>query len=496
MSTIAYFNPVKYNPIQVYAFSFSDQEMDCTPFPAREDISILSYIIHGILVPVLFGIGLMGNFVIVVLSNHPSLRKESAVFVYICGLAVTNAIILLCTVPTTLQQVEIFPANVTFSRPMAYADMVCYIFGTIGHHASLWLLVMLGFFTVYSWRHPFTSSRMSRNSTNRIVVFVSVLVCALIDFPRFLEVNVSEVMGHCFVGMSLWRFDVAEFSSRQLLAVAYPWLVTGLCHVMPLTLILVGAMLLWRDAGWRQLRDARVALRTTSDVDQRRLGLVKTIWIVLLVGFSLELPKLAVRIAEHVSGLTADHGRILYCAELVAHYLCLIQTSVGFFLYTIYCSDFRKALRRTFCCLCADEYYEPCACCSVSYRKNLKEIRKLDERQSGRKTAKHATSRRHRQNGNDWWRNPPRVVDPRRTYDSFDLYRNGSIYSTRSVTMTTTSGYPGGSVASIPQYDVIPDVRNNGNDAKTSLRDGSPSMCHVIDNGRVSRDTAEDHPWV
>jgi hypothetical protein len=386
---------------------------------------------------------------------------------------------------------------------MAYSDMVSYIFGNIGHHASLWLMVTMGFFKLYGARNPYEDSRLSRNSTNRIIVFVTVLVCILFNFPRFLEVSVRQVMGHCFVGLSLWDFEVTEFGSQEIFTVVYPWAITGFCHALPLALIMVATLLLWQHAGWQKLRKARIALHMTNDADERQLGLVKTVWVVLLVGFCLELPTLAVRVTGHLSGLKAKDNIIVYSVEVVASYLSLLHSSVNFIIYIIYCSDFRKALRRTFCCLCncSDEFYEPCACCSPTYRRHLKQVRVEEEEQKQSKAKKRAArSKKARSSKSRYepnWK-PPRMVNVERLYQSIDPDWNTSLFS---VSPTSRGSYvhpvyPNGIGLSAPAQKTMVEIQD-GVDVKPETEVPLPGHVGSVPNGQVSRDANNtEHPWV
>ena len=78
----------------------------CAPFPDRNPVPVVVYAADVVLVPVLFGLGLFGGLLSLVVLHRASLRKESAVYVYLAGLTVLDIVSLLTVVPQTIQVID------------------------------------------------------------------------------------------------------------------------------------------------------------------------------------------------------------------------------------------------------------------------------------------------------------------------------------------------------------------------------------------------------
>ena len=75
----------------------------CVPFPSRSPASATVWGVDMVLVPMVFGLGLCGGILSLMVLHRANLRKESAVYVYLAGLTVLDLITLLAVVPKTLQ---------------------------------------------------------------------------------------------------------------------------------------------------------------------------------------------------------------------------------------------------------------------------------------------------------------------------------------------------------------------------------------------------------
>ncbi len=92
----------------------------CITFPVRQTANPLFYTTNIVLSPILFGLGIMGNLLAVAVFNHSHLRRESPLYVYLSAISVVDTLTLLLLIPNSIQDMEVLPPNVTYSRMMAH----------------------------------------------------------------------------------------------------------------------------------------------------------------------------------------------------------------------------------------------------------------------------------------------------------------------------------------------------------------------------------------
>merc|ERR1712226_631670 len=91
---------------------------------------------------------------------------------------------------------------------------------------------------------PGRGSRMSRISISRVVVFLVFFVSALVNFPRFFQQTATEVIGHCFTGLSLWSWGLTDFGRSHISQEIIPWAVFGVSHALPFLVLSISLLVL------------------------------------------------------------------------------------------------------------------------------------------------------------------------------------------------------------------------------------------------------------
>ena len=262
------------------------------------------------------------------------------------------------------QDTEIADPEVTYSRWMAFLITKSYGISNITKHSATWIMVFLPIISLQCSRSPFRKDRWTKISTSRIVIFLIILFCTVIDFPRFLEVAVTRVEGHCFENMEIWDWKYTEFGSTNLFIVVFPLMIVIICFGIPFVLILIFTSMLWSHL--RSKPKQKKVLYTPKNPDQVIYQASSLVLIVVLVFSALQLPDAIVQIFVALYGLPFSLTPGFHEFAAVSRLLVLVRCSINFLLYCLLSSEFRKAFSRTFCCLCIkDEYYEPITCKTV-----------------------------------------------------------------------------------------------------------------------------------
>lgn len=393
----------------------------CTQYVLHPPTGVVFYLTDVALPPLVFGLGVAGNLLLLLVLNLRQLRRDSAVYVYLAAMAGVDLFALLCAVPPFVRDVELLPVPLAHSRPAASAIWVRRAVEPILRHSAAWyaaLAVIIRYATVGDATveadsdtsdrpsTPESSSRWTRISSSRIVAFVIFVACALLDFTRFFDAAVVPLVGHCFnPEWSLWAVNRTHF------AVTRP----GYAEIQPATSALAGgavplataalfAVILWltttgcsccrrrSDGCSKSLpivgKTRSACLHIPTNHDEREYQLTVTVVAIVIAAVCLDGPRAALDVAEafHFGGATANDvimtadsiayhreasvtATVLYYVELVSRCLSLMRCAVNFVIIATMQYDFRKTLRRSCCCCCQtsdDIYYEPVACCCRS----------------------------------------------------------------------------------------------------------------------------------
>ena len=340
---------------------------NCITFPVRQSSDALFYTTNIVLSPIVFGLGTMGNLLAVIVFSHGTLRKDNPLYVYLGAIATVHVFTLLLLIPSSIQDMEMFPPEVTYSKLMVYVTTYSHGLTQMLRQVATWILVFAVLVRYTNVRRLFEKPRWTRISASRIIVFVVFLFCMMVNFPRFFAVAVTEVEGHCFKDVTLWHFNYTDLGTHHVFATVYPWVVVSVGYAVPFSLIFIMAAMLLARVRISRLKATTLALHTPKDVDDNEVQISGMLLVVVAVFFALEIPDAACHLWFAIAGPTLRRTMEFYHFQLIAHFLGTLHCCVNFGIYILFSSDFRKICRRTFCCLCnaADEYTEPITCASV-----------------------------------------------------------------------------------------------------------------------------------
>ena len=339
----------------------------CVTFPVRQTTDVIFYVTNVVLIPLLFGIGLMGSLLGLIVFNHRYIRRESAVYVYLSGLSAMDLFTMLAIVPSAIRNMEVLPPEMTYSRLMTQVNIFAEGFEGVFRHSATWLMTIAVVVRCAGvCETPGEDSRLSRISVSRVVAFLVFLFCALVNFPKFFESAVVEVTGHCFTGLSLWDRKATDFGRSEIATFILPWAECAASYALPILILTICIIVLCFLTGWRELCRRPLILRHAPNADDREWQLTVALLTTASLYTLLEIPNVVCHCLLGVYGQTIhdnDHFNSIFA---VANCLSLVHVALNVIIFALNNADFRKALGRSCCCMCntTDEYYEPYVCCS------------------------------------------------------------------------------------------------------------------------------------
>jgi len=343
----------------------------CIEYQLHPRTGVLFYVTAVVLPPIVFGVGIAGNLLILVILSRRSMRRESAVYVYYTAVAAVDLMALFCAVPSCVRDIDVMPLSVAHSRSMAYVVWARRAVEPILRHTAGWLTATAAGVrcaTVRMGTADGSSAHWSQISASRVVAFIIFVACVLLDFTRFLDAAVVELTNHCFAGVRLWSHNVTALGRRRFYVELQPAASTLAGETLPIALLLLFALILFVGHLRCCRRTSSVALRTPADDDERDYQLSVTVSALSIALVVLDGPSAALGLTRvfYFRSSTATGSEDLYNLSLIARCLSLARCAVNCVVIAVVNYDFRKTTRRTFCCCCAsddDVYFEPVTCC-------------------------------------------------------------------------------------------------------------------------------------
>lgn len=228
----------------------------CVGFPLPTDSSDpVFFATEVLLLPFFLAVGLVGCPLLLLILNRRPMPTEDSINVYLSGLALSDLLLFCSSVPRFVRGVDALPPTVAFSRPMAYALLVGEGLGPACRHVAIWLTALTVAVRTFGVRFrsripprpspsssatPLTpSSEWTGVRVGRVVVLLVFLSGVLLNFTRFLDSEVVEVMtARCHDGeppASLWTQNATRLGLDATYRRVRPVVVCFLGHAIPLT---------------------------------------------------------------------------------------------------------------------------------------------------------------------------------------------------------------------------------------------------------------------
>ena len=351
----------------------------CIEYQLYPPTSVLFYITDVIIPPITFTVGIAGNLLMLIILSRRSMRRDSAMYVYYTAIAAVDLMALLSAMPSFVRHIDLVPVTVAHSRWMAYVAWTRRAVEPMLRHTAGWLTATAAGVRCATVRLETVSgspAQWMQISASRIVAFVIFVACVLLDFTRFLDAAVVELTDHCFADVRLWSHNVTSLGRRRFYVELQPAASTLVGETLPFGLSLLFALILFVGHLRCCRRTPSVALRTPLNNDERRYQLSVTVFALSTAFVILDGPSAALGLTRvfYFRSRNATGNGHLYRLSLVAGCLRLVRCAVNCIVVVIFNYDFRKTVRRTFCCCCPsvdDVYFEPVTCCPpLCYRRS------------------------------------------------------------------------------------------------------------------------------
>ena len=325
---------------------------NCSSLPSglRHTKETLFVITNIILVPILVSVGLVGNIFTLIVVNRRDMRKQSSVYVYLTGLAVSDTCILSLVLPLTLRDADLLPAKLVYSRAMVLYYVIQYCLTNIFKHTATWIMVTVAIIRHYGISQPLSSGRCMTVKTSRATVCVIFTCCVMLDAPRFYELDAYLLQNMCY-DTPIWVWGYSEFGRSENYYNVYPWVIVVLCFIIPFSCILVFNTLLLVNISASRIKGKAVV--RDHDYKRKETQTTAMLMTVIMVFFLLELPDSIGNVFLAIAGVPfASKSKRFSEFLLCANSLSLLHSSINFIFYSMISSEFRKGFQATFCRVC------------------------------------------------------------------------------------------------------------------------------------------------
>lgn len=284
-------------------------------------------------------------------------------YVYLTGRSVLDLLAILLIVPQWLRNMNLLSPSLAFSHKMAQYESLRPTLQVMVNHSLLWIMtltLLVRYLTLINHEHR---SCWTKISSSRIVVFLVVLMCAVINFAGFFEIRPVEYLEHCFKDMQIFGTTPTDFASSDLMISVYPWITVAFCFALPYAMLVICFLLLACKLQLRHLwRQRQELLDRAGSHDETVLSFIVIIISIVFITCDFPFAVLSVlhtltnTMYKALPGMTYA----LYAAEILSFLPC----AVTWLTFLLLSPDYRRTLGRVFCCLwlCGDEYYEPVKC--------------------------------------------------------------------------------------------------------------------------------------
>lgn len=301
----------------------------------------LQYYIEGIVAIVVILMGLVGNFLTVIVLTRPTMHSSTNIF--LTGLAIWDLMVLfstlfLITLPelSTAYRAEVWPYIVVYVYPIAL----------IAQTTTVWITVSFTVERYIAVCHPLRANSMCTTARARVVI-IAVSFCSLLfNICRWFEfeiVKTTEVQ-HGNITMSKTIFNNTDFgASETFRKVYYFYLYPFVMLIVPLSLLAILNTFLVHAV--KRSRKQQL----TMNVRQSRENNVTLMLVSVVVVFMIcQVPALVYNIAYSINEESV-HSFGWKVLSSMRNFLVTFNSAINFLLYCAFGQKFRCIFIRTFC---------------------------------------------------------------------------------------------------------------------------------------------------
>lgn len=301
----------------------------------------IKYCIEGIVAIIVIVLGLIGNFLTVIVLTRPTMHSSTNIF--LTGLAIWDMMVLfgslfLITLPEL--------SKWYFAEVLPYIVISIYPIALIAQTSTVWITVSFTVERYIAVCHPLRAATMCTTARARIVIIAVSICSVLFNICRWFEyrlISDTETTNEN-VTIHSTRFVETDFGNSVIFKKAY-YLYLYPCVMLIVPLSLLAILNTFLVHAVKRSRKQQI----TMNVRQSRENNVTLMLVSVVVVFMIcQVPALVYNIAYSVNetSVEAFAWKVL---SSIRNFLVTFNSAINFLLYCAFGQKFRVIFIRTFC---------------------------------------------------------------------------------------------------------------------------------------------------
>ena len=304
--------------------------------------SQMEYYLNGVVTICVILLGLVGNFLTVVVLTRKTMRSSTNCF--LTGLALWDMMVLVCTL--LLMTLSHFSSSY---RETVQPYIVVYIYplALVAQTSTVWITVSFTVERYIAVCHPLKAARMCSINRARIVIISVSVVSFLYNMTRWFEYEIVHLASKNSTVMTtvFYEFNKTEFGNNLLYnKIYYSYFYPFIMFVIPLSSLAIFNTCLihavkksqkqQKDMNVRQSRENNVTIMLVS---------------VVIVFMMCQVPAAVYNVAYAIDLETVENRLGWLILSPVRNFLVTFNSAINFLLYCAFGQKFRRIFMRTFC---------------------------------------------------------------------------------------------------------------------------------------------------
>ncbi|XP_045215938.1 FMRFamide receptor-like [Mercenaria mercenaria] len=301
----------------------------------------IKYYIEGIVAIVVIILGLIGNFLTVIVLTRPTMHSSTNIF--LTGLAIWDMIVLCGTlVLITLPELS----KVYFLEVLPYIVVYIYPIALIAQTSTVWITVSFTVERYIAVCHPLRATSMCTTARARVVIAVVSVCAVMFNLCRWFEYELVTTHEITSDNTTIYRtiFSKTDFGDSDIFKkIFYLYFYPFVMLIVPLSLLAILNTFLVHAV--KRSRKQQI----TMNVRQSRENNVTLMLVSVVVVFMIcQVPALVYNIAYSINEMSVETfgWRVL---SSIRNFLVTFNSAINFILYCAFGQKFRVIFIRTFC---------------------------------------------------------------------------------------------------------------------------------------------------
>ncbi|XP_060576130.1 FMRFamide receptor-like [Ruditapes philippinarum] len=301
----------------------------------------ITYYIEGIVAVVVIILGLIGNFLTVIVLTRPTMHSSTNIF--LTGLAIWDMIVLCGTlVLITLPELS----KAYFSEVLPYIVVYIYPIALIAQTTTVWITVSFTVERYIAVCHPLRATSMCTTARARVVIAIVSICAVLFNLCRWFEFKIIETSETTSQNTTIHKtsFSKTDFGESDIFKkIYYLYFYPFVMLIVPLSLLAILNTFLVHAV--KRSRKQQI----TMNVRQSRENNVTLMLVSVVIVFMIcQVPALVYNIAYSINetSVEAFGWKVL---SSIRNFLVTFNSAINFLLYCAFGQKFRVIFIRTFC---------------------------------------------------------------------------------------------------------------------------------------------------